>query len=430
MKQLQVLLGRFWAIGLVLALGGLLLVLSDGSPTSVAEAAGRKTPRPTTQTPAPTHTPTPVPNPPPNLPGSWKLVDSPSLSANANTLHAVAVVSPNDVWAVGWGLTLHWDGANWSLVANPNLGNRPDFRGVAALAANDVWAVGRLQDDVSPYYQRTLVEHWDGLAWNRVPSPNGSTTNAELLDVAAVSANDVWAVGDYSAPAPTYQRTLIEHWDGVAWSIIPSPNANDSSQNVLTGVAAVSSTDVWAVGYTLQSNYRTLIEHWDGSSWTIVPSPNIGPYGNYLSAVAALAPNDVWAVGATNNDGSTLVLHWDGSTWRVVPSPSVSDWTNSLNSISIASANDIWAVGTNTNTYYTGDGDAHTSVVGLIEHWNGTAWSIVPAVNPGRPDPWDGTVYNQLNGVAAVSTSEAWAVGVYVGSAGTNQTLIERYSVP
>jgi hypothetical protein len=430
MTRPQTLLLRLLAITLVFVLGGLLLLSGAGAGAPAAEAAGKKTRTPTPQPTAPTQTPTPVPNPPPNVPGTWKLVDSPSLSANANTLHSVAVVSANDVWAVGWSVILHWNGANWSVVPSVNPGNPPDFRGVAAVATNDVWAVGRVQDAASPYYNRALIEHWDGSSWSLVPSPPASTTFSELLAVAAVSANDVWAVGDYSAPAPTYQRTLIEHWDGTAWSIIPSPNASDSSQNVLTGVAAVSSNDVWAVGYTLQSNYRTLIQHWDGSSWTIVPSPNIGPYGNALTGVAARAANDVWAVGSANNSTSTLVLHWDGNTWSVVPSPNVSDWTNSLKSISIVSANDIWAVGENTSTFYTGDGDPHTSVVVLIEHWNGTAWSIVPGVNPGRVDPWDGTTYNQLNGVAAVSASEAWAVGVYVGSTASNRTLIERYTVP
>jgi len=100
----------------------------------------------------------------------------------------------------------------------------------------------------------------------------------------------------------SFQGTLIEHWDGSKWAVIPSPNAKGSSQNTLTGVAVINANDIWAVGYTLTSNNQPLTMHWNGSMWSIVPSPN-GPYDNWLSGVAALATNNVWAVGATNNGG-------------------------------------------------------------------------------------------------------------------------------
>src|SRR5207244_3460984 len=103
-------------------------------------------------------------------------------------------VSANDIWAVGYSSILHWDGTSWAVVPSPNVGI---LFGVAAVSANDVWAVG--------YYHRsgiaqalTLVEHWDGSRWSVVPSPNVDTTDNILFGVAAVSANDVWAVGDYA----------------------------------------------------------------------------------------------------------------------------------------------------------------------------------------------------------------------------------------
>jgi hypothetical protein len=365
--------------------------------------------------------------------GTWKVVPAIPPMSGPNVLTGVAVVAPNDVWTVGYGITGHWDGVSWTAVAPASAGNPADLRSVAAVSTNDVWAVGRRQDTVSPYFNRTLIEHWNGSNWSIVPSPNGSTTGSELLSVAVTSANDIWAVGDYSAPAPMYQRTLIEHWDGNSWSVVPSPNVENSSQNVLTGVAVAGANDVWAVGYSLTSNYQTLIEHWDGSSWSIVPSPNDGIYGNGLFAVVALNANDVWAVGSANNTGTTLVMKWDGSEWRIVPSPSVMSWSNNLNSVSALAADDIWAVGTITSTYYTGDGDPHDSFLTLIEHWDGVAWSIVPSPNPGDGNNYYGTPGNRLNGVAAVSTSEAWAVGEFDQSDGLNvtpTTLSLRYTVP
>jgi len=416
----------------LLSIGLIVFILLTG--ISSVEAAPKKPP---TRTPTPviipTATATPVPYPSPNVPGTWKVVDSPGITFGPNTLRSVDVVSVDDVWAVGYGLIEHWDGTNWSLIPSAPGGNPPDFKSVTAVANNDVWAVGRRQETVSPYYIKTLVEHWDGSSWTVVSSPNGSTTNSQLLGVDAVAANDIWAVGDTSAPSPTYIQALIEHWDDSSWNIVPSPSVSGSSQNTLTSVAVVSANDVWAVGYYLESNWRTLTVHWDGSTWSIIPSPNVGPYGNYLYSVAVRAANDVWAVGSTNNGGNTLVLHWDGTSWSTVPSPSIPDWTNALNSVTIVSADDIWAVGVATSTYYISDGDPITSSQTLIEHWNGSVWSIVPSPNPGDGNNYYGTITTELYGVAAVSTSDLWAVGMYGKSDGLNvtaQTLVERYTVP
>ena len=67
-----------------------------------------------------------------------------------------------------------------------------------------------------------------------------------------------------------------------------------------------------------------MIEHWNGTSWEVVPSPNGGSALNVFEAVAVVAPNDVWAVGYTQNTGGptqTLVEHWNGTAWAIVPSP-------------------------------------------------------------------------------------------------------------
>ena len=109
------------------------------------------------------------------------------------------------------------------------------------------------------------------------------------------------------------------------WSVVPSPSY-DTRWNQLNAVAVVSANDAWAVRkYPNPSNIdKTLVEHWDGNIWSIVPSPNQGVQGNYLSGVAAAGPDDVWAVGEYSdsvNTHQTLAEHWNGSTWSVVASP-------------------------------------------------------------------------------------------------------------
>jgi hypothetical protein len=221
----------------------------------------------------------------------------------------------------------------------------------------------------------------DNSSWSIVsPGLNGS-----LSGVAAVSANNIWAVG---------MGPSIKHWDGNNWSVIDSP-PSPTGIGTLSGVAVVSNNDVWAVGVSMFSSFP-IIEHWNGINWSIVPSLGYGDSG--LDGIAVVSANDIWAVGTSS---STLIEHWDGSTWSVIPSPNPAEAQNSiLYGVAVVSANDIWAVGS-------GNDNA------LIEHWNGINWSIVPSPN--------GT-YAHLLGIAAVSANDIWAVGV-----GVNGTLTDHW---
>src|SRR5712692_3172336 len=91
------------------------------------------------------------------------------------------------------------------------------------------------------------------------------------LGVAAVSASDVWAVGTHGSSSGN--RALTERWNGSSWSIVKSPNAG-TSFNSLKSVAVASTSDIWAVGdYSSGEGYaQTLTERWNGSSWSIVKS--------------------------------------------------------------------------------------------------------------------------------------------------------------
>ncbi len=345
----------------------------------------------------------------------WSVVSSPNVGTNTNELNAVAAVSANDVWAVGLynngsanqTLVEHWDGTAWSVISSPNLGTSQNVYGVAAVSANDVWAVGSYYDN-NVGRSQPLAEHWDGSAWSVVPSPNGYVS--VLYGVAAVSANDVWAVGFYRNGSGTYQ-TLMEHWNGIAWSVVASPNVG-TYYNGLNGVAVVSDNDVWAVGIyrNVCCVYQTLVEHWDGTAWSVVASPNVGALGNGLNGVAAVSANDVWAVGyytnSSTNMNEPLVEHWDGTAWSVVASASVGTGDYLLG-VAAVSDNDVWAVGAGNGT--------------LVEHWDGSVWSIVASPNPS-------TDTNFLDGVAVVSDNDVWAVGG-TGNSSAPQTLAEHYAL-
>jgi len=178
---------------------------------------------------------------------------------------------------------------------------------------------------------------------------------------------------------------------GCSWRIVPPDPRNGG---FLFRVNALSDSDAWAVG---NDGNATLAEHWNGATWKTVPTPPPAPgYRETLEDVADLAPDDAWAVGVSfapdDGTGSTLVEHWDGSTWSIVASPNPGSYINQLTSMDAMSGSDIWAVGFSEN-----------GLVGspLIEHWDGTSWSVVP----GPP------VTGGLGGVAAISADDIWAAG-------------------
>ncbi|MFL5734773.1 MAG: hypothetical protein ACJ78Q_16575, partial [Chloroflexia bacterium] len=81
-------------------------------------------------------------------------------------------------------------------------------------------------------------------------SPNPDPAEDELYSVSAVSSTDVWAVGYYNTTVSSlrYSQTLVEHWNGVQWSVVPSQNVNPIQNNHLYDVSALASNDIWAVG--------------------------------------------------------------------------------------------------------------------------------------------------------------------------------------
>ena len=278
--------------------------------------------------------------------------------------------------------------AGWETVASPNAGKQANtLLSVDAGGDTDVWAAGASFNGRLVAY-RTLTEHWDGSAWSLVPSPNATTGYNLLNGIEVAAANDVWAVGQ-AANGNIYQ-TLVEHWNGTAWSIVPSPNVIGGS-SVLQAISVVSLT-----------------------AWSIVPSPNDSTDDNILFGVAAVVSNDVWAVG---NAGSlkTLAIHWDGVSWSVVPTPPFNSNTSNevLVGIVALSSDNIWSVG---QFLLPLQGSAQQT---LTENWDGSSWSVVPSPNAKHSN-------NRLHGITATPNGTLWAVGTTGVFTKPERTLVLR----
>jgi hypothetical protein len=335
-------------------------------------------------------------------PSPWTVVASPSPSSQSNYLDAVDAVSATDAWAVGAAvrnsttstpgtLTEHWNGTRWRYVPSPNATDGyNELFGVEARSSRNVWAVG--YSNIALYgSERSLIEHWNGSAWRIVPSPNIGQNANILYDIASVTGSNMWAVGLGNSTSLQSGRPLIQHWNGTAWSLIPSPNLGTGFAE-LRGVTAVSASDIWAVG---RKGTHTLVEHFDGTSWTVITSPDGADGPSVLYAVDAVSANDVWAVGSAGN--SVLVEHWNGSTWQVVAAPNGSQPHSALFDIVALSATDLIAVGFTVDPLLVNNRT-------LTERFNGAAWSIVPSPNPSSE-------YNASTGVDGLPGGDVWAVG-------------------
>jgi hypothetical protein len=342
--------------------------------------------------------------------GCWKIVPSPNVEARSSSLGWVSVVSANDVWASGdynsavgestvHPVSKHWDGSQWSIVPAPAVGTMGTrIQGISAASANDVWMVGAYDlTATNPDGPKTLVEHWDGTQWSVVPSPNPTfgIRGSYLRGVEALSANNVWAVGYLVYPVALIQ-TLIEHWDGAQWTIVSSPNGMTGG-GLLHAVRGLAPNDIWAVGW---AGRVTLALHWDGSQWSIIPTPSPSSGSNFLYGVAPVSSDDVWAVGVS--DSGPLTMHWDGTEWLEVPNPLVPGQT--LQGVTAISTNDVWAIG-----YAGSSADNKT----LAIHWDGVAWTVVPTEALGG---------NYFFGIDSISASDVWAVGT--------GTLTEHFKSP
>jgi hypothetical protein len=264
----------------------------------------------------------------------------------------------------------------------------------AAASPSDVWAVGVARSATG--HARTLIEHWQGERWRVVPSPDPSSGDSFLNAVVGLSPSDAWAVGLSRTPGGS-ARTLILHWDGQHWGVTASPNTGPAD-DALVAVAAASERDIWAVGYRDSGPvYRSLVEHWNGDRWAVVALPLLGGGGDGLNSVDTAAPGVVWAVGGaarTRGPSQPLVLRLSEHRWSSVPAPA-SLRSAALNGVASWGPKGAWIVG----AMRSNGGDR---AFGLQVH--GQNWNAIPVDNAA-------TLSVDLNAVWAAAPQHVWAVG-------------------
>jgi hypothetical protein len=306
--------------------------------------------------------------------GSARVLALGPLVATLAVASAQGIVRPG---GAAVGCTPRWR----SVVSAPG----PYLNDIAALSPTNVWAVGW----TSRGSQRSpAIVHWNGSRLEAKGAFRPQSTDAELDGVAAVSTNDVWAVGSDG------NRPVVEHWDGVRWRVVGIPHLKRAGW--LSDIVALSPTNAWAVGGSPGARVLIVLVHWDGHAWDVVATRREGA----LSAVGGAVGAGVWAVGTQGfygsvNNESPLAIHWNGRHWQEFPAVMRADTdlgyedSNDLAGIDVVSATEAWAT--------------HNSVVRAdIQRWDGHRWAM-KHVFPQK---------SQLLDVAALSRNDVWAVGL------------------
>jgi hypothetical protein len=245
------------------------------------------------------------------------------------SLSAVASTSSTNAWAVGstnngGALILHWNGKVWRQTPSP----AGTLSGVAATSPTNAWAVGGTTSG------DTLILHWNGKTWQQISSPSvggDQGLSSFLVGVVAAPRRPVWAVGDGDSCGCGPGDPLVERWNGNTWSQASTSKLQGGID--VAAVATLSSSSGWAVGQSGSGDGPTngVILEWNGSAWVHKPVPGLEAEVGGLSGVAATSRSNAWAVGwespvsvatatasAGPNDYGTpeiLILHWNGSAW-------------------------------------------------------------------------------------------------------------------
>jgi len=183
------------------------------------------------------------------------------------------------------------------------------------------------------------------------------------------------------------------------WTVTTVPQTGNNT--LLLGAAARTSTDAWAVGEQFaaagQAPPPPVSYHWNGSAWSIVATPTLG-VSSALLAVSASTATDAWAVGF-----SVLGRHDDGT---LIEHWNGTAWSVNSSLVVKGFVAELTGVAdlSPTNAWAVGIGNG-----AILEHWNGSAWSSVTV-----PDP-DFTP-GAGQSISASSPTDIWVVGTTVNT--------------
>ncbi len=310
--------------------------------------------------------------------GTWTSQNPPQPSQNFGSLNSVSCIDAGNCVAVGYYTTggngfntYHtlveaWDGANWSIVSSPNVGDTYNFLfsvDCTGGASNQCSAVGyhsnTFGNDRSPHTFVIQGTQTNGTwTFNTTTSPDPGSSNG-LQAVRCPTATTCIAIGHADNGGLALQGTQ----SGGTWSW--STLGTDSTGAGLAGLDCTSATSCIAVG-TQGFPAHTLVETWNGSgAFTPISSPNPGGFGSAFSDISCVSASNCSAVGNTTADNASpsvpLVEQWDGANWWQVTAPSSGNGSAALNGVAcVPSSNSCVGVGLDNGNALVDTGPGYT----------------------------------------------------------------------
>jgi len=370
----------------------------------------------------------------------WTIAATPTIKGASNGgLIGVSCSSATSCEAVGHyqnslGLQVTlaevWTGSRWLIQRTPNPAGSIDTQlgGVSCNSPRECMAVGYSENSTGQ--DADLAEQWSGSSWHVVATPNpgssrgpsggtctlGDACVAEggaevgLMGVTCRSVKMCVAVG-YAENAAGNDVTLVEAWNGIAWTIQNTPNPANSTSNGFSGISCPAANRCFAVGYTAHGpgTDQRLAEMWNGSHWSIQSTPlPAGANNSTLWGLSCRSTKACTAVGYYNDLSLIdvpLVETWNGRRWSIhnVPGPSHSV-ESGLFAVSCPTSSSCTATAASIN----GSLDPKT----LAESSSGGSWTVSATPNP------DLAPATALFGVSCKSASSCEAVGSSENSAG------------
>jgi hypothetical protein len=179
-----------------------------------------------------------------------------------------------------------------------------EVSGISATATNNLWtASGGLVSQSNVNRSTAASMNSNGTKFNETSLGSTAAGPAEFINaVATIAPNDVWAVGFDSVSNGPLE--VVQHFDGTKWQEIKDVAMVGKGQifgEQLNAISAISSTDVFAAGYLFNYDRDQVLpffEKWNGQNWAQVgPSPTTSDKLTYVNGIAAISDSDVWAVG-------------------------------------------------------------------------------------------------------------------------------------
>jgi hypothetical protein len=246
--------------------------------------------------------------------------------------------------------------------------NASGYSVIVATGGREAWVFGGTNPG-GP--SRPVAERWNGRTLT--PSALPARLTGFISDASAPSVTDIWAASEYGG--------YVLHWNGARWRL-----AMRWPRGMITGLTAVSASDVWVFGTTASGTREMGTWHFNGRSWRQVRGAAASIY-----RASAISRHDIWAIAAGPRTDSILVYQ-DGTWRRARTGRALAGVT--LHDVLAMSDDSVWVVG---------DEVSAGSVDLVLAHWNGMRWRRIPT----SVHAWPGRLARGPDGTVLITATPA-----------------------